>query len=255
MLTISTIAEALAELERLTGHAWTDSELFDVATGNQISLHAAPPITASTAVHEWVDGEGLVTKYQMGEGYATLAVLFPHQVAQLWISGETKTVHPSDHDRHTETYHWFTEPVRVTREQVRISAGSLTKVLDCWRKSRPQDDGAAQVPTEEAADIDYSLLATREQLVKAFGTFTGMDQSWFKSLKDTPALKNARKVAGRSGKNSTEPFFCPYAVMLWLVGPTRKKGKSISELTAWRMLKAHFPKVHAQHEAGDPNAH
>jgi hypothetical protein len=42
--------------------------------------------------------------------------------------------------------------------------------------------------------------------------------------------------------------------MLWLADPKRRKGKPIQNETAWRMLKTHFPKVHAQYLVGDPNA-
>ena len=136
MLTISTIPEALGELGKLTGRTWTDSELFDVATANAISLHAAPPITAETTIQDFVIGEGLREKFRMGQGHAVLAVLFPWQVGQLWISGETKTRHPSDHDRMEGRYHWFTEPVRVTREQVRIKAETLRKILTIWRDAQ-----------------------------------------------------------------------------------------------------------------------
>jgi hypothetical protein len=59
MLTISTIAEALAELGKQTGRAWTDSELFDVATNRGVELHAAPPITAQTTIQKFVAGVGM----------------------------------------------------------------------------------------------------------------------------------------------------------------------------------------------------
>lgn len=137
MLTISTIPEALAELEKHTGRAWTDSELFDVATTRGIKLHAAPPITAQTTIQEFVIGESLKEKFRSPPGHAILAVLFPWQVQQLWIIGETATNHPSDYTYKAEgEYHLFTEPVRVTREQVRISSESLNKILDAWSKAQ-----------------------------------------------------------------------------------------------------------------------
>ena len=68
------------------------------------------------------------------------------------------------------------------------------------------------------------------------------------------ALLNARKVAGQGGRGHiAEPLFCPFEVMQWLVDPNRRKGLPIQAATAWRMLKNHFPKVHAQYEVGDPN--
>lgn len=137
MLTISTIPEALAELEKHTGRVWIDSELFDVATTRGIELHAAPPITAQTTIQEFVIGEGLKEKFRSRPGHAVLAVLFPWQVQQLWISGETATIHPNETKMETEgEYHFFTEPVRVSREQVRIKAHSLGKILDAWSKAQ-----------------------------------------------------------------------------------------------------------------------
>ena len=158
MLTISTIAEALAELERQTGRAWTDSELFDVATANGISLHAAPPITASSGIYEFVPGDGLIEKHRMAGGRAALAVLFPWQVGQLWISGETKTAHPSDHDRMEGQHHWFTEPVKVTREQVRIVGGTLRQIVDLWRVATAWD--GRQPPSIRPA---WLVLAATQQ--------------------------------------------------------------------------------------------
>lgn len=136
MLTISTIPEALIELENQTGRVWTDSELFDVATKCNIELHAAPPITAQTSLQEFVDGQGLVEKMRMPAGHAALAVLFPWQVGQLWLSHETVTSHPSDHDKHTGKYKVFTEPVKVTREQVRIKSATLKKILQIWKSAQ-----------------------------------------------------------------------------------------------------------------------
>jgi hypothetical protein len=87
-------------------------------------------------------------------------VLFPWQVGQLWISGETLATHPSkhieitvavqelaEHEETLATHHskhieidsesqWFTEPVRVTREQVRIKAESLEKILAVWNQAQ-----------------------------------------------------------------------------------------------------------------------
>lgn len=180
MLTISTIPEALAELGKQTGRTWTDAELFDVASANEISLHAAPPITAETTIQEFVTGEGLRERYRMRPGRAALAVLFPWQVGQLWISGETETTHPSDHDSGMEgQYHWFTEPVRVTREQVRIKAETLQKILTIWRDAQtgkarphrirpawiappitPQDMGEKKTTPEAIADLASPLAAT-----------------------------------------------------------------------------------------------
>lgn len=93
--------------------------------------------------------------------------------------------------------------------------------------------------------LDCTRLATRQQLVDAFGSTTGMHISWFKNLGDTPKLKSARVIAGRGGKGHIEePFFDPYLVMLWLLDKKRKKGRPISEKTAYRLLESYFPVVY-----------
>mgnify|MGYP001766244100 CR=1 FL=1 len=113
------------------------------------------------------------------------------------------------------------------------------------------DVGGTSTEGASGGEPDFSLLATREQLISAFGAFSGMDMSWFSNLRDTPALLAARRVVGRGGRGHiAAPLFCPYAVLQWLINPRRKKGKPISEGTAWRMLKTHFPRVHAQYEIG-----
>ena len=131
MLSISTIPESLVELEKQTGRAWTESELFDVATQRGVSLHAAVPIDAYVTIQKWVDGEGLVQKY-LGTGHAALAVLFPWQVGQLWLIGKTVTSHPRNHDEVEGEFKLFIEPVSVIREQVRITQDSLKQIISVW---------------------------------------------------------------------------------------------------------------------------
>jgi hypothetical protein len=52
----------------------------------------------------------------------------------------------------------------------------------------------------EPSGFDVALLATRQELIDAFGKFTGMSKSWFSNLKDTPALMQARKLRGQGGR-------------------------------------------------------
>lgn len=103
--------------------------------------------------------------------------------------------------------------------------------------------------------IDFAMLAKRDELIAAFGTFTGMNASWFKNLRDRPKLLDARRVIGAGGRSSIEPFFCPHQVMQWLITEPRKgdSRKAMTQETGWRMLKAHFLKVYCAYEIGDPN--
>lgn len=101
--------------------------------------------------------------------------------------------------------------------------------------------------------LDAALLASREQLIAAFGPFVGMNATWFTNVKDTPALLAARKVTGQGGRGHiTEPRFCPFEVLQWLINPARRKGRMLSEHKGWELFEAHFPRSYADYSVGDP---
>ena len=139
MLSISTIPEALAELEKQTGRTWTDSELFDVAIRCNIKLHASPPITAQLIIRKFVTVDGkLRVEEKLRGGGVSLALLFPWQVGQLWISGETLTSSPDDENlpEPEEEYILLQEPVKVMRETVRIKGDTLRRILKIWQNAQ-----------------------------------------------------------------------------------------------------------------------
>jgi len=105
---------------------------------------------------------------------------------------------------------------------------------------------------ESRHSTDYRKLATRDELTAVFGKFTGMELSWFKNLKDSPALLAARIIIGIGGRRHIEPLFCPYMVMLWLINPKRKKGKPLSEEKGWELLAKHFPHAYDPVSQFDP---
>lgn len=124
-----------------------------------------------------------------------------------------------------------------------ISTGSTTQIVEhvpLSLSAKPASD-----------DTDWAMLATRQQLIDAFRSYTGMSVAWFDNLTDAPALGAARRIRGVGGNHPTEPMFCPYEVMTWLISPKRRKGKKVPDDTAWRMLEEHFPRVHARYSVGD----
>jgi hypothetical protein len=146
-----------------------------------------------------------------------------------------------------------------THEQHSSEANTLQQVEQVPPDSPMPDVGAFGSVTSDnggpvvANEIDFSVVATREELIDAFGKFTGMNMTWFNNLTDAPKLKAARKYTGKGGRHSAEPLFCPYEVMQWLADPKRKKGKPLNGTTAWRLLKSSFGKVYNQYSIGDPN--
>jgi hypothetical protein len=143
----------------------------------------------------------------------------------------------------------FAEVVRVLKERARWANAVPPWEID----TAPEPEAATAAPLVTEGLV-FSLLATRKQLIGAFGPITRMNNTWFDNLTHTPALLATRKYKGTGGRQSTEPLFCPYEVMLWLIKPNRKKdGKQINDTTAWRLLKRDFSKVHNLHSIGDPN--
>lgn len=59
---------------------------------------------------------------------------------------------------------------------------------------------AQPVQAFESERPDYSMLADPDELIEAFGRFTGMSKSWFANITDKPGLMKARRVAGRKGR-------------------------------------------------------
>jgi len=105
------------------------------------------------------------------------------------------------------------------------------------------------------AEVDRCLLATHQQLIDAFGSFTGMDNSWFSNLKDTPALLAARKVKGQGGRGHiVEPLFCPFHVLQWLIDPKRRKGRKLGKEKGWQLFERYFPRAHTVFETFDPRS-
>lgn len=115
------------------------------------------------------------------------------------------------------------------------------------------DQAVSSKKAGNMATADFKLLATREQLIEAYGSFTGMDASWFSNLTDTPALLAARKVVGQGGRGRIAvPLFCPFEVMGWLANSRRRKGRTLRAEKAWELFEKNFPTVYNIHSVADP---
>lgn len=125
--------------------------------------------------------------------------------------------------------------------------------LDLEHKNGDESAPLNNENTSAKSTHDLSLLATRAELIEAFGRFTGMESSWFKNIKDSPELLNARKVVGQGGRGQIrEPLFCPFEVMKWVANQKRRKGRPVSENKAWELLEKNFYKVYCAYSVGDP---
>lgn len=110
---------------------------------------------------------------------------------------------------------------------------------------------AAPVVEDEGPELDYGMLATREQLLDAFAKW-GLDEAWFADLNSHHWLLDARRQKGQGQRGHViEPLFCPFDVMSGLIRKVRK-AKRLNPDVAWRTLEHKFPKVYATFETFDP---
>ena len=103
-----------------------------------------------------------------------------------------------------------------------------------------EDDTSKQQP------IDIKLLATPEELLKAFRVW-GLKKTWFNCLGNHDWLLEARVRVGVGGNNSKAPLFCPLRVMIGLTTRTKpRKGSQprTSLEKGWKLLKINFPLVY-----------
>jgi hypothetical protein len=96
----------------------------------------------------------------------------------------------------------------------------------------------------QTAKIDFSLLATPDQLITAFGKY-GLNAGLFKNVTNSRWLLNARKVkgVGKKGQEIT-PMFCPYEVMRGALKSSRIIKNNMNERQGWIVLKQSFPKAY-----------
>lgn len=118
----------------------------------------------------------------------------------------------------------------------------------------PTESAAFGSVTDAAPQLQAQALATRRELIDAFGAFTGMNMKWFDNVTHKPALFKARKVTGKGARSSTtEPLFCPWEVLVWLLDKKRKTGRRLHNPDKlWERLEKHFPAAHAKHTKDDP---
>ena len=96
-----------------------------------------------------------------------------------------------------------------------------------------QSDERPQAESANQETFNYAMLATPEKLIEAFGSMSGMNLSWFRSMKDRPALNDAVVIKGVRGRNGVPPLLDVFSVMQYLIDPKRR-GKKLPEETGWR---------------------
>lgn len=197
MLSIYRLSEALAWLEKHSGREWTESELFDAAINCGVRLHAAAPITSKVTIRKFMPGEGLVEVGSMPAGHALLATLFPWQVAQLWVGGETTTSHPSDFDLVEGEYRLFTDPVHVTTDKLRVRSESLVQIL---RAACPAEALHAKAPHEsEAKAASWELKKPQRFNAYSYPLFLLL-QSFQRAGKPRPTARDVLACWGGESK-------------------------------------------------------
>lgn len=126
-LTFSTTSEAIDWLEADTKLRITESELLDIAARYGIVLHAGSPLSAKAelmtidfaGVADGSNPQGFKSQHSLGW---RMLKLFPINIAQLLSIGETEAIHTTGNaDNDSGEYAFLPEPVRITRELIRVS--------------------------------------------------------------------------------------------------------------------------------------
>jgi hypothetical protein len=115
--------------------------------------------------------------------------------------------------------------------------------------SQPNESDSNQPQTGNAATNGTTTtqhLATKEELVEAFDC----PEQMFENVHKIAWLKEARKVAGRGGKNSLAPKFDPLLFAESLPGSAY--GSHLTTKSAWARLERHFSDRYAEVSALDP---
>lgn len=134
-LRLSTLTEAVAWLANETGREWTENEVLDAAAGYGIALHAGAPLSAKVQLMEFDLAEpgGFRLKSELGWRMATL---YRIHIGQILTIGETETRHPAGETGNDQEHLFFSEPVRVTREMVRVSDEALREIVSRRAKDK-----------------------------------------------------------------------------------------------------------------------
>ena len=118
------------------------------------------------------------------------------------------------------------------------------KIKSAYKFKTDDASTKGEQPTRQV--LDRKLLATPEELLKAFGAW-GLQKNWFRCLSNHRWLLQARMHAGIGGNRPKSPLFCPKLVMVGLATqtkPRRGSRRRISIEKGWKQLNAHFPLVY-----------
>lgn len=191
MLSISTVREALTYLSNETGRAWSESELFDFVTKLNLRLSASLPSKVTSAVMHFTDDYRFVEKFRCED--PLLALLYTHDVARVWLSGECLARHVEDNRLAEGEMNLLITPIPVTRDGVRIRLSVIDEILRAWRDAQagknqhrvpafarplppfafhadpaPADDSPAPANEKQSATpADDAELSKRERQIRA----------------------------------------------------------------------------------------
>ena len=213
---------------------------------NRISMSAASDLHFHTQAADQISDELAHSKYYREK--------FAKRLFEAIHAGEITAY---SHRDGSELLHPIAKARPLCVKVVEVNSWLKNNSYDAqWKPDqhvKQEMDGRGGSGVEKSgAPLNYRLLATRQGLIDVFGKFTGMDRSWFRCLKDAPALLAARRVKGRGMRHSVEPWFCPYSVMCWLIDPKRRRGRKLSQDKGWDLLEKNFPDAYVKVSTVDP---
>lgn len=171
-MTFSTTAEALEWLKAETGEQLSESKLLDLAAGYSVVLHAAPPLDRKAELMTF-DAAGIANGTNP-KGYKTkcsigwkMVQLFPFHIGQILTIGETESIHAAGQlDTSKEEYFFFSEPVRVTRDQVRVSRVALLELTKRVKNIQVRTNAEQQLAASSGEPVGQIAKAVHEEPIK-----------------------------------------------------------------------------------------
>lgn len=175
------------------------------------------------------------------------------RLAELVHEGER--ANPTDRPALLQDVVAISSQLRTTHQRVvnaELAYQQATEAYqDAWRTWRDKmvvtlyeaKEVESDAPFVNNAAVQHdNVTATRSELIKAFGPCSGMNETWFRLLPDSPALMRARHTKGCGGRHHREPTFFVWPVVRWLLSPKNKRVKrNIRESSLWAAYEKHFP--------------
>ncbi len=122
---IFSVGEAIQEVERDLGHAFTEQEFLDFAAHHNVVFFAVAPPTARVSIRDLGLGMSCEELGKHGPRRFILGLITPPQLKEILIRGEAVCKLPVGYDELADRMYVFQKPFVVSRADLRVGPDSL----------------------------------------------------------------------------------------------------------------------------------